>query len=118
MIADIIAGFLSGILGSMGLGGGGILIIYLTLIRNIPQTQAQGINLIFFIPIAIFSIILHTRKHLIDWKLAIKYILFGVIGLLVGSLIVNMINESVLSKVFSIILIMIGIKELISKKDK
>lgn len=118
MIADIIAGFLSGLLGSMGLGGGGILIIYFTLIRNIPQTQAQGINLTFYIPIAILSVVLHTKKHLIDWKIAVKYIFFGVIGLIIGSLIVNMVNESILSKIFSIILILLGIRELISKKDK
>lgn len=118
MITNLIAGFLSGLLGSMGLGGGGILIIYLTLIRRIPQTQAQGINLIFFIPIAVLSIILHTGKKLIDWKIAVKYILFGIIGLVIGGLIVNIVNESILSKLFSLILIFIGIKELISKKDK
>ena len=39
-----VAGILSGLLGAMGLGGGGILIIYLSIFTSIPQAQAQGIN--------------------------------------------------------------------------
>ena len=118
MIIDIIAGFLSGLLGSLGLGGGGILIIYLTMVKKFPQTQAQGINLIFFIPIAILSVILHSKNKLIDWKIAVRYILYGIVGIIIGSMLINVINESILSKIFSIILISIGIKEFLSKKDK
>ena len=70
MIADYIAGILSGFIGALGLGGGGILIIYLTLIKGLPQTQAQGMNLVFFIPIALSALIMHTKNRLIDWKLA------------------------------------------------
>ena len=43
-----IAGILSGIIGAMGIGGGGILIIYLTLFADMEQMAAQGINLLFF----------------------------------------------------------------------
>ena len=48
-ISALLAGLFSGILGSMGLGGGGILIIYLSLFTATEQLKAQGINLIFFI---------------------------------------------------------------------
>ena len=49
MIWDIIAGLLSGIIGAMGLGGGAVLLIYLSLIKGTDQLKAQGINLLFFI---------------------------------------------------------------------
>ena len=55
MILDIIAGIISGILGAMGFGGGGILILYLTLYKDMPQVVSQGINLLFFIPSAGFN---------------------------------------------------------------
>ena len=45
-----LAGTLSGVIGAMGLGGGGVLIIYLTLFLGMEQGIAQGVNLIFFIP--------------------------------------------------------------------
>ena len=48
-ISALLAGLFSGILGSMGLGGGAVLVIYLSLFTNTKQLSAQGINLIFFI---------------------------------------------------------------------
>ena len=63
MILDIIAGIISGALGAMGFGGGGILILYLTLYRNLPQTASQGINLLFFIPSAVLAIIFHIKNN-------------------------------------------------------
>ena len=47
-IASLIAGFVS----ALGLGGGGILVLYLTLFLGMEQMQAGGINLIFFLPLA------------------------------------------------------------------
>ena len=44
VVASVIAGFVS----ALGLGGGGILILYLTLFLDMGQKQAGGINLIFF----------------------------------------------------------------------
>ena len=57
-ILGIASGIINGIFGS---GGGMILIIYLTAFANISQLTAQGINLLFFIPIAILSVIIHTK---------------------------------------------------------
>ena len=47
----ILAGFGSAVLASMGMGGGSILILYLTLMAGVPQREAQGMNLLFFLPI-------------------------------------------------------------------
>ena len=46
-IGALLAGLLSGIIGGMGLGGGAVLIIYLTVFMDIKQLSAQGINLLF-----------------------------------------------------------------------
>ena len=54
--AALLAGLFSGIIGAMGLGGGAVLIIYLSVFTDMPQLEAQGINLIFFIPIAIAAL--------------------------------------------------------------
>ena len=57
-----IAGFISGTAGALGLGGGGILVIYLTVFAGVEQFQAQGINLLFFIPSAAIAVFLHWKK--------------------------------------------------------
>lgn len=63
-----ISAFLTGILASMGLGGGMILILYMTLIAGMEQLTAQGVNLLFFIPIAAAALIIHTKNKLVKWK--------------------------------------------------
>ena len=51
-----IVSFATGVFASLGLGGGMVLIIYLTVFVGMPQIQAQGINLIFFVPSLLFNI--------------------------------------------------------------
>ena len=113
-----IVSFLSGFVASLGLGGGMVLIIYLAIFTGIGQLEAQGINLIFFIPIAVISIILHTKSKLIIWKKIIPSIITGVIFALIFSFIASMLGSDILSKIFSVFIIIIGIKELIKKTDK
>ena len=84
-IAALLAGLFSGILGSMGLGGGAVLIIYLALFTDTPQLTAQGINLLFFIPIAAVSVLVYAFKRQIKWKLVINVALFGVLGTIAGN---------------------------------
>ncbi len=112
-----IAGILSGILASMGLGGGGILIIYLTIFAGIEQSVAQGINLVFFIPISIVAIFIYYKKKLISWKTAIISSIFGVLGAVSGSLLSAVIDSSLLSKIFGVLLFIIGLNQLFSKKN-
>ena len=118
MIADIIAGFLSGIIGAMGFGGGGILILYLTLYRNIPQLNAQGINLIFFIPSAIVALIIHIKNGLIKTKEILPFIIAALPGVALGLYLTTVISSKILADIFGALLILMGIKEFFSKKDK
>lgn len=113
-----IVSFLSGFIASLGLGGGMVLIIYLAIFTQIGQLEAQGINLIFFIPIALISIILHTKSKLIIWKKLLPSILTGVAAAILFSFIASMLGSEILSKIFSVFIIIIGIKELIKKPEQ
>ena len=118
-VISIIAGFLSGLIGSMGFGGGGVLIIYLVIFANTPQLQAQGINLIFFVPCAILATIIYTVKKQIDYQIILPVIFGGVVGAVVSSFLLKNINTDYLSKVFAIFLIVMGISSILRlKKSK
>ncbi len=104
-----IAGTLSAIIGSMGLGGGGVMIIYFNLFTQTPQTLAQGINLLFFIPSAIVAIIIYIKKKLVNFRLAIVFSLLGLVGALAGAYLACFIESRVLSKLFAILLLIMGI---------
>ena len=68
---EIIIGILAGIFTGLGMGGGSVLILFLTLFLNLEQHIAQATNLLFFIPSALVCIILNTKKKLINFKNAI-----------------------------------------------
>lgn len=110
-----ISGTLSAIIGSMGLGGGGVLIIYFNLFTQVSQTLAQGINLIFFIPSAVVAIIIYSKKRLINFKLAMTFSLLGLFGAIIGSYLACFIDSKILSKIFAVFLLIMGIMQFRSK---
>ncbi len=111
-------GFLTGAAASMGLGGGFILIIYLTIFANVDQMTAQGINLVFFLPIALLSIIIHSKNKLIEWK-AIPWLCgAGLAGVVAGSWLSGIVGGDFLQKMFAVLLVIVGIKETFHKKQK
>ena len=112
-IVPIFAGFLSGLIGSMGFGGGGVLIIYLVIFSNIPQLTAQGINLIFFIPCATVATIVYIVRKVINFKLIIPVIIGGILGAIIASFFLKNIKSEFLTMIFSLFLILMGITSLI-----
>ena len=110
--------FLTGIFASMGLGGGMVLIVYLTVFAGFSQLVAQGITLVFFIPIAIISLVLHTKNKLVEWKKAVPAVLWGTAAVIISAWLANRIEQSLLSKAFGIFLILMGLKELFFKSEK
>lgn len=115
---QIIIGIVSGIIASMGLGGGFVLLLYLTVIAGVDQIQAQGINLIFFIPIALISLIIHIKNGFVDKKPLLLSILCGAAGVAVGSCVAFNIPVELLSKAFAVFVLVLGIKELFFQKKE
>lgn len=110
---NVIAGILSGILGALGVGGGGVLIIYLVVFMNIDQVTAQGINLLFFLPCGLVAIIIHAIKKRIRWATVLPCVLGGAMGVLLGTWLLNYIGSALLRQIFAGGLILLGIKELV-----
>ena len=106
---EILFGIISGIISSLGMGGGTILILLLTMFSRISQHTAQATNLIFFIPTSIVSIIINFKNKIINWKTSKKIIIFGIVGAIIGSLLANKINIRYLRKIFGVFLLFIAI---------
>lgn len=109
------ASLLAGALGAMGMGGGGVLIIYLTLVVGMAQHTAQGVNLLLFIPCACFALISYFRKKLIDLRAALPAILCGLLGAAGGSLVSSVLAVDWLRRGFGIFLFLIGLREIFHK---
>jgi len=61
-----LAGFGTGILSAWGVGGGTLLLLLMTLFLGVDQTQAQGINLLYFLPTAGISLLEHRKNGYLD----------------------------------------------------
>ena len=112
----LIIGFLSGIISGMGIGGGTILIPSLVFFTTLNQQEAQGINLVVFIPVAIVALIVHFKENNIELKYAKWIILGGIVGSIVGSLLALKTNPNSLKKYFGIFLLFIGTYEFLKRE--
>lgn len=110
----IIAGFLSGLIGGLGLGGGAVLLMYLRIFESMEQIKAQGINLLFFIPIAVVALIIYIKKGIIEWRTVLTFSFCGVLGTALGIWLTGVIGNNVLGRIFSVILIIMGISQIIN----
>ena len=113
-----LVGFCSGIISGMGIGGGTILIPALLFLTDIDQQQAQGVNLIYFIPTAITALITHQKKGNLDWKTARPLAVLGLAGAAAGAFLAVSLESDVLRKIFGGFLFLMGLSEIFKKKKK
>lgn len=109
---NALVSFFSGLLGSLGLGGGGILTLYLVLSLGEEQITAQGINLLFFIPCAAISTIIYSINKLIDYKSIFISFIGGIPGIFLANYILSLIDTTIVAKIFGLFLLISGIKSL------
>lgn len=118
MILKVIIGAATGALAGCGVGGGTLLLLYMTVIGNTQFGDAKWINLLFFTVTASIALISHIKNKLIDKKAAVICILSGVITAAVSAFFAGSLDEKMLSKCFGVLFIVAGVKELFAKKKE
>lgn len=63
---SLLAGAVTGVLSGFGIGGGTLLLIYMTAFAGVPQNLAQGVNLLYFLPTAATALPAHIKNGYID----------------------------------------------------
>lgn len=64
----VLAGLVCGVLSGFGIGGGSLLMVWMTAVLAMEQKAAQGINLLYFLPTAVCALIFHAKHRQICWK--------------------------------------------------
>lgn len=113
-LTEILIGVVSGIVSGTGMGGGTILIFFLTIVLGIEQHIAQATNLIFFIPTSIIAIIVNLKNKNINLKLGIYIAIFGILGAIIGANIAIYTDVKYLKKLFGVFLLIIVVHEIYS----
>ena len=112
---DILATLLVATLSGMGLGSGGLMVIYLTLIRHVPQLPAQGFNLLFFLFASASSMIVHLLKRRIFWSAVLLLILSGIPAAYLGTRVALVLPEGLVAKLFGLFLVSVGLSSLFGR---
>lgn len=108
----IIFGIIAGIVTGLGMGGGTILILLLSLFMNLEQHIAQATNLVFFIPTSLAAIAINIKQKNVDFKLAVNISIFGILGSIIGVVISEKISSAHLRKYFALFILIIAIHEI------
>lgn len=109
MLWYVVAGIAGGLIGGMGMGGGTLLIPILTLLLSVGQLEAQAINLIVFIPMAIVTLIIHVKNKLVDFKKLLFSLPLAIVLAVAGALLVKKIDESILKTTFGVFMLIVGV---------
>ncbi len=111
----IFAGIVSGMI---GIGGGLIIVPSLVYILSLNQYGAQGTSIAAMLPpIGILAAYNYHRADAINWKFALIIAVTFIIGGYIGSkLTINFISETVLKKIFGVLMLIGAIKMIFFSK--
>ena len=115
-MVNVLVGTILGFLAGLGVGGGSLLLLWLTLVAGLEPSAARGINLLFFLPATIISCCFRWKQGMLPWKSVLPAVLTGAIGAALGSWICGELDTQILRKAFGILLLFTGIRELCYRK--
>ena len=113
-----LVGLLLGILTGLGTGGGSLLILWLTMVLHMPAAQARSINLLFFLPCALVATILRLKQKVLSFGKLVLPILAGCIAAAIFSVLGQKMDTAQLEKLFGVLLIYTGLRELFYRARK
>jgi len=115
---SILAGAVCGVLSGFGIGGGSLLMVWMTAVLALPQRTAQAVNLLFFLPTAGASLVFHIRGRQIVWRAAVPAMLAGTAAAAAAALLASSLGSGLLRKIFGGFLLLVGACELLRRGPK
>ena len=106
-----VLGFLAG----LGVGGGSLLILWLTLVLGMAHPEASVVNLLFFLPSAVVSSLFRWKQGKLEIKKVLPAIIAGCVAAAGCSLLSRNLDIELLKKLFGGLLIITGVRELLYK---
>ena len=114
----ILVGTVLGFLSGLGIGGGSLLILWLTLVLKMPQAEARGINLLFFLPSAAIACLFRWKQGTLPLRTVVPAAAAGCAAALLGTFASGYLDVLVLKKLFGILLLLTGVRELCYKPKR
>ena len=109
MLVYMAVAFIIAVLSGLGVGGGGLFTVYLSVFTDTPQLTAQGLNLLFFLFSSGASVTVGLFKRRVALAAVGVMVVSGIVGVLLGALAANFLPEALLRKIFGVMLVAGGI---------
>ena len=117
-LLPFLAGAPTGIRSGFGVGGGTLLLIYMTAFAGLPQEQAQGINLLYFLPAAAASLPAHAKNGFLEKPVLLPAIAAGLLCAGLGAWTATGMDTALLRRLFGVFLLFIGVRELFAARTR
>lgn len=114
----VLAGIVCGVISGFGIGGGTVLMVWLTAVVAMDQKVAQGINLLYFIPTSLGALIFHIKNKMICWQAVIPAAVCGCAAAGLTAWLSSSLDVSLLRKLFGGFLLVVGALEFFKKRPK
>ena len=114
LMVGTVLGFLSG----LGIGGGSLLIIWLTVVLHMEPEIARSINLLFFLPSALVACYFRIKDKELHIRPLLPAIVSGCISAVLCTFLTGYVNTQILRKGFAFLLLAAGTKELLYRERK
>ncbi len=108
----VLFGFLSGIVGGMGMGGGTVLVPLLSFL-DLSQKTVQALNLVSFLPMCAVALVFHAKNNLIRTRYLGWVVVPASICAIVGAFFAGKSQDQTLRKCFAVFLVAVGIWQLV-----
>ena len=111
-LLGFLVGAATGVLSGCGVGGGTLLVLYLTAVAGLEQYQAGGINLLYFITCAPPALFGHAKKGLVEWRGVLWCLVLGIPAAIAAGAVAGQLDVGLLRRLFGVLLLYVGVQEL------
>ena len=109
------AGLVCGVLTGWGIGGGSLLMVWMTAVLSMDQRAAQSVNLLYFLPTAAAALLLHAKNRMVEWKAVLPAAAAGCATAALAAWLAAGLETELLRRLFGGFLILVGLSEIFLK---
>ena len=113
-----IVGTVLGALAGIGVGGGSLLMLWLTAVLGMEHPEARIINLLFFLPSSIVATLFRWKQGKLNLNKVLPAILTGCIAAAFFSVLSKQMDTLLLKKLFGGLLLLTGMREIFYRPRK
>ncbi|MGH2693263.1 MAG: sulfite exporter TauE/SafE family protein [Actinomycetota bacterium] len=114
-VGVVVAGVAVGVLSALfGVGGGILMVPFITLALDESQHLAEGTSLLVMVPTAIAGVVAHHRRGFVSFRHAVLLALGGIGGAALGAWLALRLDADVLQRVFGVFVLVMGARLTVS----